>query len=130
MGSYIIWARLLVILTALPIAWKAQLGMLRVGLTVVLLALLAAGVVGVAAHPLAMTTGEKAGLVWLLAIVMAVGLLAYRFYLDPERRPPDRNDAIVSPADAMPIYAPHSEHGILPVSPKNGHTYRLSGLAH
>ncbi len=128
MGSYILWAMLLVLLTALPIAWKAQLGMLRVGLTVVLLALLAAGVVGVAGRPLAMTTGEKAGLVWLLAIVMAVGLLAYRFYRDPERRPPDRNDVIVSPADGMVIYVRHSENGILPFSTKNGHDYRLSEL--
>src|SRR6266852_6152661 len=118
MGSYILWAMLLVLLTALPIAWKAQLGMLRVGLTVVLLALLAAGVVGVAGRPLAMTTGEKAGLVWLLVIVMAGGRLPYLFYREPDLWPPDRNDVIVSPADGMVIYARHSENGILPFSTK------------
>ncbi len=128
MGSYILWGILLALLTAQPLAWKWQLGMLRVGLTVVLLAFLAAGVVGVAARSLAMTTGEKAGLQWLVTIVMAVVLLAYRFYRDPERKAPDRTGAIVSPADGRVVYVRHSENGILPVSTKNGHDYRLSEL--
>jgi len=128
MDRYVLVGMLLALVTALPIGWKWQLGMFRVGLTVVLLALLAAVVAGVAARSLAMTNGEKAGLVWLLAIVMACVLLAYRFYRDPERIPPNRTDVIVSPADGIVIYVRRSENGILPFSTKNGRDYQLVEL--
>lgn len=128
MNNYVLSGVLLALLTALPLAWKWQLGILRVGLTVVLLCLLAAVVVSTPALSRAMTDGEKAGLVWLLAMVMAFGLLAYRFYRDPERTPPHRTDVIVSPADGMVIYVRRSANGVLPFSTKNGRDYKLSEL--
>ncbi len=128
MDQYVLLGALLALLTALPLAWKWQLGMLRVGLTVVLLCLLATVVVSTPAVSRAMTEGEKAGLVWLLVIVTAFGLLAYRFYRDPERTPPARAGVIVSPADGTVIYVRRSENGVLPFSTKNGHNYKLSEL--
>lgn len=128
MAHYVLLGVLLALFTALPLAWKWQLGMLRVGLTVVLLCLLAAVVVSAPAFSRDRTDAEKAGFIWLLAMVMAFGLLAYRFYRDPERRPPARTDAIVSPADGTVIYVRRSENGVLPFSTKNGRDYKLSEL--
>lgn len=128
MDHYVLLGVLLALLTVLPLAWKWQLGMLRVGLTVALLCLLAAAVVSAPALSRALTDGEKAGLVWLLVIVTAFGLLAYRFYRDPERTPPDHTGVIVSPADGRVIYVRRSENGVLPFSTKNGRDYKLSEL--
>jgi len=128
MGHYGLLGALLALLTVLPLAWKWQLGMLRVGLTILLLCLLAAVVVSTPALSWAMTDVEKAGLEWLLVIIAAFGLLAYRFYRDPERTPPARSGVIVSPADGRVIYVRRSENGVLPFSTKNGHHYKLSEL--
>ncbi len=128
MDHYVLLGVLLALLTALPLAWKWQLGVLRVALMVVLLCLLAAVAVSTPVLSRALTNGEKAGLVWLLATAMAFGLLAYRFYRDPDRTPPDRAGAIVSPADGTVIYVRRSENGILPFSTKNGRDYKLFEL--
>lgn len=128
MDHYVLLGVLLALLTALPLAWKWQLGVLRVALMVVLLCLLAAVVVSTPALSRALTDSEKAGLVWLLAMAMAFGLLAYRFYRDPDRTPPNRAGAIVSPADGTVIYVRRSENGILPFSTKNGRDYKLFEL--
>ena len=128
MDHYVLLGVLLALLTVLPLAYKWQLGMLRVGLTAVLLCVLAAVVVSTPALSRAMTDGEKAGFVWLLVIVTACGLLVYRFYRDPERTSPDRTGAIVSPADGRVIYVRRSENGVLPFSTKNGRDYKLSEL--
>lgn len=128
MDYYVLFGVLLAFLTILPLACKWQLGMLRVGLTAVLLCLLAAVVVSTLALSRPMTGGEKAGLVWLLVMATACGLLAYRFYRDPERTPPDRADVVVSPADGRVIYVYRSENGVLPFSTKNGRDYTLSEL--
>ena len=121
-------AVLLALLLALPLAWKWQLGMLRVGVTVLLLALLSAVVVGAAARPLAVTGAERAALLCLLTAVMAFGLLAFFFYRDPPRHPPARVDAIVSPADGTVLYVRPVQKGLLPVSTKNGRHYELVEL--
>ena len=57
-----------------------------------------------------------------------MALLAYRFYRDPERQAPDRDDVIVSPADGVVIYVRKSEGGMLPVSDKHGRRYPLVEL--
>src|SRR5206468_3847117 len=70
----------------------------------------------------------QVGLVWLLTLMAACAILAYRFYRDPERGVPDRDDVIVSPADGKVIYVHESRGGVLPVSTKHGHPYTLREL--
>ena len=71
----------------------------------------------------------QVGLVCVLTLLAALGVLAYRFYRDPEREAPDRADAVVSPADGEVIYVRRSERGRLPASTKKGATYDLVELA-
>jgi phosphatidylserine decarboxylase len=118
----------LILLTALPLAWKWQLGMLRVGSTVLLLGILAGVLVVFAGRSVALTEGLRAVLTWLLGMGMAFGILLYRFYRDPERTPPDRPNVIVSPADGVVIYVRKSADGVLPVSTKKGRNYKLVEL--
>src|SRR5437588_10385776 len=128
MDRYGLLGALLALLTLIPLAWKWQLGMLRVGLAVVPLCLMAAIVVSVSPLSPAATGWEKAGLVWLMVMVSAFGLLAYRFYRDPERTPLTQPSVIVSPADGEVIYVRASDKGVLPFSTKNGRNYKLSEL--
>ena len=69
-----------------------------------------------------------AGAAWLLATTLCFASLAYRFYRDPERTPPNRDDVIVSPADGAVVYVRRSEKGMLPVSTKHRRTYPLEEL--
>ena len=71
-------------------------------------------------------------LVWLVAVeavtilVIAAGLLLWRFYRDPERATPlDQTDSIISPADGKIIYVKKIEEGQIPTSEKKGRTYAL-----
>jgi phosphatidylserine decarboxylase len=61
-------------------------------------------------------------------LTLACAVLAYRFYRDPERTAPDRDDVIVSPADGKVIYIRKSEGGKLPGSTKHGRDYTLQEL--
>jgi phosphatidylserine decarboxylase len=70
----------------------------------------------------------KAGIDWLLTLVTAFGVLAYRFYRDPERDVPPAAGLVVSPADGEVLYVRQSRRGTLPVSTKHGHRYRLQEL--
>ena len=67
-------------------------------------------------------------LVWLLTLALAVALLAFRFYRDPERRVPDGDDTILSPADGEVVYVREARGGMLPVSSKLGRDYPLQEL--
>jgi phosphatidylserine decarboxylase len=116
------------LLTTLPLAWKWQLGMRRVAAVVALLGGAWAIAVWLAASPAGIGSVAGAALVWLLTVASASGLLAYRFYRDPERTPPNRADAIVSPADGEVIYVRQSRGGVLPVSTKAGREYSLREL--
>jgi phosphatidylserine decarboxylase len=112
----------------LAFAWKWRLGSRDVlpfvlGLTI-------AGV-GVAA---VVWWGSELAPIWLAALVWiwtvgAGGLwLVYRFYRDPERTPPDRDDVVLSPADGEVIYISESRHGVLPTAAKSGRRYTLREL--
>jgi len=70
----------------------------------------------------------KAGANWLLTLVTAFGVLAYRFYRDPERDVPLTPGLVVSPADGEVLYVRESQSGTLPVSTKHGQCYRLQEL--
>lgn len=115
---------LLALATALPLAWKWGLGLPRVALVVLALGLFS----GVLVKELPGSGGYRTGLVWVLAMAAAFVILAYRFYRDPERQAPERDDVIVSPADGEVIYVRESRGATLPVSTKDGRHYTLREL--
>jgi len=61
-----------------------------------------------------------------LAVSTLLGL--WRFYRDPERSPPGRDDLIVSPADGRVVYIRTAEKGELPQSTKSGRAYTVEEL--
>jgi phosphatidylserine decarboxylase len=120
---------LLALALALPLAWKWELGVRRVALAVTGLALTSGLVVAVTASDADLGSAVQALLVAGLALAVAVAILAYRFYRDPERRPPvSGDDLIVSPADGQVIYVRHASGGVLPSSTKKGRDYELVEL--
>jgi phosphatidylserine decarboxylase len=129
MKPYLLAGPLLALMTAIPLAWKWQLGVRRTAVIILTLGLLSdlvvAGVGG------AFVPGGWMGAtvaVWILTVGSAFGLLAYRFYRDPDRQAPQRDDVVVSPADGEVIYVRRSEGGALPVSNKHGRSYALTEL--
>jgi phosphatidylserine decarboxylase len=115
----------LVAVTALPLAWKWQLGVGRAAAVVLPLAVALSVCAGVAGL-------EHAGAIvaaWLLTVAAALGFVAFRFYRDPERHPPQQAaDLVVSPADGGVVYVRRSHEGRLPVSSKSGRAYTLEEL--
>jgi len=112
------------LLFTLPLAWKWELGLRRVGFSVAGLAVLA-GVIAALVGADGLLGGA---LVFVLAVGTAVAILAWRFYRDPEREIRAGEQAIVSPADGEIIYVRHSRGGVVPVSTKHGRDYRLDEL--
>jgi phosphatidylserine decarboxylase len=115
----------LALLTTLPLAWKWELGLRRVGAAVTILAVtfgLVAAAVGI---------GGLLGalLVWVMTVLAALALLAYRFYRDPDRTPPEDEQLVVSPADGEVIYVREAREGTVPVASKHGRDYSLEELA-
>ena len=58
--------------------------------------------------------------------VISISLLLWRFFRDPERIPPDNENAILSPADGRIIYVKKIENGEVPLSEKNGRKFPLN----
>lgn len=56
---------------------------------------------------------------------ISISLLLWRFYRDPERLPPEGENAILSPADGTIIYVKKMEDGEIPFSEKNGQKFPL-----
>ncbi len=119
---------LLALIMMVPLAWKWQLGVFRIGVLVTLMALLSGLVVALLGKWLSIPLPLQVGLTWLLAVLAAFAFLAYRFYRDPERKVPGLPGAIVSPADGKVIYIQESHNGMLPISTKYGHDYPLHEL--
>ena len=115
---------LLALITILPLAWKWQLGVFRIGVLVALMALLSGLVAALFSKPLLL----QVGLTWLIAVLATFAFLAYRFYRDPERNVPGLPGAIVSPADGKVIYIRESRNGMLPIATKHGYDYPLREL--
>ena len=125
------WAGGLVAAVAmLPLVWKWQLGMRRciVGLAAI----------AVAGGAVALAIGGATGLpAWArsllgaaLTVVGATATLAYRFYRDPDRTPPEGEGLVVSPADGEIVYVKRSRDGQLPVASKHGEHVALAELTH
>jgi phosphatidylserine decarboxylase len=114
----------LAVATGLPLAWKWELGMRRSALALVLF-----GVVGAVLVWLVGASGVVAvACAWALTLALAVTVVLWRFFRDPERSSPMADDVVVSPADGQVIYVKRSEGGDVPVSEKLGRSYRLEEL--
>jgi phosphatidylserine decarboxylase len=118
---------LLALALSVPLAWKWELGVRRVAIAVAGLAVLAGLLVW--ALPGDPSTFVGALLVAAISLAAAFAILAYRFYRDPERTPPQlSDDVVICPADGEVIYVRHSEGGKLPSSTKKGRDYDLVEL--
>lgn len=115
---------------ALALAWKWQLGMRRAGIGL--------AVIGVVSGGLALAAGAAFGLSDVvrglvgaaLTLGIAFGVLAYRFYRDPERTPPVGEGVVVSPADGTIVYVKRSRDGRVPIASKRGREVALQELTH
>jgi phosphatidylserine decarboxylase len=113
----------------LPVAWKWELGLRRVGIAVTLIAVVSGVVVALidsAADEFPFVL--RAFFVVALTVAIAVAILAYRFFRDPERQAPSGDELVVSPADGEVIYVRTSKDGVLPVATKHGRDYELIEL--
>lgn len=128
MISYLVAGGLAALGTALALAWKWQLGLRRTAAAVTALATASATLVTMLGKALALSGRVRAVLTGASTLAGAFAVLAYRFYRDPERVAPDRDDAIVSPADGTVLYVHHSSNGELPVATKHGRNYTLREL--
>jgi phosphatidylserine decarboxylase len=108
------------------LGWKWQLGVLRAAVWLTLVSLVTNTV---AALLLDGIDPWLAGAVALVATGMVSALtIAYRFFRDPDRTPPDDPLAIVSSADGTVVYVRRSTGGDLPVAEKKGRQFRLDEL--
>jgi len=67
-------------------------------------------------------------LVMVITLAASAAVLVWRFYRDPERTAPEREGAVVSPADGHVIYVHRCDCGELPISTKRGRPYVLYEL--
>ena len=119
---------LLVLATAVLLAWKWRLGVIRTAPIVIGLAVASGLVVAVFTAVVALPSALVVLLVWLIGVGLAAAAVLYRFFRDPDRRPPDNQGAIVSPADGEVVYVREARGGVLPVSTKLGREYQLDEL--
>jgi phosphatidylserine decarboxylase len=130
MPAHLLLGLALSLATTLPLAWKWALGMRRTAAAVAALSL-STGMLTEMMAPFfqdGVGTLLKAGANWFLTLVAAFGLLAYRFFRDPERNVPLAPNVIVSPADGEVLYVRESRDGALPISTKRGRSYTLREL--
>ena len=114
----------LAVAAASLLAWKWELGVRRSALVVLALTIMiAAALAAAGAGPL--LTGS---LVFFGGLALAGLIVLWRFYRDPERVAPDRDDVVVSPADGAVIYVKRSADGVLPASVKGGREISLEEL--
>lgn len=114
----------LAVTAASLLAWKWELGVRRSALVVFALTITIAAVLAAAG-----TSPALAGvLVFCGGLALAGVIVLWRFYRDPERIAPDRDDVVVSPADGTVIYVKRSTGGTLPASVKGGREFSLEEL--
>jgi phosphatidylserine decarboxylase len=112
----------------LAFAWKWRLGPRDVLPFVLVLTSAGVGVAAVVWWGFELAPIWLGALVWILTVAAAGIWVACRFYRDPERTPPDRDDVVLSPADGEVIYVSESQHGVLPTAAKSNRRYTLQEL--
>jgi len=128
MSAFALLGILLACAMVLPLAWKWKLGVVRVGGFMLATGIAVALVVAAIDRLVAIPAPLVGALDWALTLAVGTGVLAYRFYRDPEREPPSRVGAIVSPADGEVIYVRHASREALPAVHKEGRRYTLEEL--
>lgn len=115
---------LIALLLTLPLAWKWELGVARATVAVVLLALVAGLLLSLTG-----LEGLLGGIVVAtVTVLLATAIVAWRFFRDPERTPPEGDGIVVSPAEGLVIYVKRSKGGQIPVSEKQGRSFTLDEL--
>ena len=129
MPGYLVGGTALAVVTALPLAWKWQLGVVRAcGYLLAVSMLVAVALTGVGRWlALNALTGTLA--MWAATVLAALAGLLIVFFRDPDRTAPSRQDVIVSPADGRVVYVRPVQPGQLPLATKHGRTYALRELA-
>jgi phosphatidylserine decarboxylase len=126
MAAEAILGAVLAIITGGALALKWQLGVRR---SVVVTAILAIGPAVAVALVAPAGRGLAVAAVWAMTMLLAAGVVAHRFYRDPDRTPPAGDGGVVvSPADGTVIYVRRSIGGRLPRSTKLGRDYTLDEL--
>jgi phosphatidylserine decarboxylase len=115
---------LLALAAGLLLAWKWELGVARAAVALAVLAALSGTLVALTG-----AAGLLGGaLVAALTLALAAAVVLWRFFRDPERTVPEGEDIVVSPAEGQVIYVKRSADGQVPVSEKQGRSYRLDEL--
>jgi phosphatidylserine decarboxylase len=114
---------------ALAVSWKWELGLRRIAPIVFVIAVFWAAVAyGLAEQAIGLPDVIAGVITAVLVGLTAVGLLARRFYSDPERVSPDVPGAILSPADGTVLYVRGYAAGTAPTAEKLGRAYLLDEL--
>jgi phosphatidylserine decarboxylase len=126
--GYLIAGAALVHATVLPLAWKWQLGILRVALVVLAGSMIAAIIVAAFAHLVHFTVVTGTLVMWGTTLAACLACLLIVFFRDPDRLAPHSDDFIVSPADGQIIYVREIQPGQIPVAEKKGRAYPIREL--
>lgn len=96
----------------------------------VLMAILAAGLTyGLTSMVPGVPSLLWSGVTIVAVLIASVGAILFFFFRDPERSPPGRDDAIVSPADGTVVYIKEVQDGRFPFAVKNNHNIPLHEFA-
>jgi len=110
----------------IPVAYKWELNLKVVSISALVIGLFAGLVVNGVALYFDVGLMLKLLTCSVLIVVTAGIALLVRFYRDPDRVPPERENIIVAPADGVIKYVKHIEKGIIPFSSKGKESVRLS----
>jgi phosphatidylserine decarboxylase len=115
---------------ALALSWKWQLGMRRAAVGLAMIGGVGGAAALAAGAALGLPDGARALVGAAVTLAIATGVLAYRFYRDPERTAPAGEHLVVSPADGTVVYVKRSRDGRVPVASKRGREVALQELTH
>jgi phosphatidylserine decarboxylase len=128
-SGYLIAGAALAHVAALPLAWKWQLGILRVTLVVLAGSMMAAIAMSALDHLVHFTLVTGILAMWSSTLSACAVCLLFVFFRDPDRPAPDSDDVIVSPADGQIIYVRDVRPGEVAVARKKGRAYPINELS-
>lgn len=115
-------------IATLPLVWKWRLGLRRVMLGLIIIAVAAGAVAHGVGSALDLSQLVRVAGGAFLTVTIALGVLMFLFYRDPDRDSPVGEDLVVSPADGEIVYVKRSQRGRLPISTKHHHDVELEEL--